>query len=119
MLFSQIFLSKNVIYCLFSFFIYCGQVSANPIVEEYNENVKIYNLHIEKAEYNKAYNVAEKLLSIDPSDTFSLLRLTYSAQMLGTQNISAVKEHLNDVSRATPEEIEIVQFIEAIIRSKN
>jgi len=119
MLAVQFFKQKKHIYCLFSFFLYCGQVIANPIIDEYKNKVLEYNQAVSSQKCEKAYIVAEALLSIDPSDTLSLLRLIYCSKILNKQDAILINEYINSVANSTPEKKELIEFINAINRSKN
>jgi len=95
------------------------QACANPIVEEYKLNVESYNKAISEQQYEQAYKYSEVLLSMDPSDTLSLLRLTYSSKMLKKNDKSIVNEYLNGVQRSSDQDKEIISLIMAIQASKN
>lgn len=119
MLTVQLLMQKKYIYCLFSFFIYCGQAIANPIIDEYKNKVSEYNQAVSSQKCEKAYIAAEALLSIDPSDTLSLLRLIYCSKILNKQDAILINEYINGVANSTPHEKELIEFINAINRSKN
>lgn len=95
------------------------QACANPIIDEYKSTVDNYNKAISEQEYKTAYKLSEILLGIDPSDTLSLLRLTFSSKMLNEKNENTVGEYLQVVERSSIQDQEIIDLIMAIQASKN
>lgn len=86
----------------------------NPIEAEYNSKLQEYNQAIINKSYDDACITAEKLLAMDPSDTFSLLRLTYCSEMLNGKYKKAIDSHLKRVARSSRQEIETIELIKAI-----
>lgn len=86
----------------------------SPIEAEYNSKLQEYNQAIINKSYDDACITAEKLLAMDPSDTFSLLRLTYCSEKLNGKYKKIIASYLNQVARSSKQEIETIELIKAI-----
>jgi hypothetical protein len=98
----------------------CFSVSAmqSPIEVEYNAYLEKYNSAIKQRNYDDACLAAEKLLSMDSSDAFSLLRLSYCSEKLDAKYKKVVELYWKGVARSNKQEIEILDFIKVINSSK-
>jgi len=111
----KILKSYKLFFCFIILFINsCAYATSSPIEVEYRSKVVTYNLALAKQDYVSACSIAESLLSMDPSDTLSLLRLAYCSKMLNNQYKKSVNSHMHTVSRSTKQDLEIIDFIEAI-----
>ncbi|MDO6466204.1 hypothetical protein [Pseudoalteromonas carrageenovora] len=86
----------------------------SPIETEYNSKLQEYNQAIISHNYDDACLTADKLLAMDPSDTFSLLRLTYCSEKLNGKYKKIIASYLNQVARSSKQEIETIELIKAI-----
>lgn len=116
--FNSLFKNRYLSSLIF-LFMWLGQACANPIQNEYKEAIKGYDLAISANNYEKAYQISEQLLSMDPSDTLSLLRLAYSSKMLKKKDKHLIGEYLHGVDRSTSQNEELISLIQAIQTSKN
>ncbi len=110
---------KKYFYCLFFCLFYCAQAIAGAIEDEYQKKVSGYNKALSTQEYAQAYKLAEDLLSIDPSDTLSLLRLVFISKMLNKQDARLIEEHMYSVAQSSIQEKELFDLIKAINQSRN
>ena len=110
---------NRYMYSLAFLFLWLGQACANPIHNEYKEAIKNYELAISSNKYEQAYKISEELLSMDPSDTLSLLRLVYSSKMLNKKNNVLIDEYLHGADRSSAQNEELISLIQAIQASKN
>lgn len=112
-------LNNKYLYFLIFLSMFFTQACANTIHEEYKLTVNSYNQAISEQQYEQAYKFSEILLSMDPSDTLSLLRFTYSSKMLNKNDKSIIDEYLHGVERSSVQDPEIISLIMAIQASKN
>jgi len=99
---------------ILNIFLSASAFSEQSIEKEYKNKVHAYNHAISTNAYDVAYEQAELLLSLDPSDTMSLLRLVYSSKMLNKYDVDVIDSFTKSVARATRQDKEVLAFIKAI-----
>lgn len=115
---SSLSFRNRHLYSLVFLFLWISQACANPIHNEYQQEIKNYEKAISSNKYEQAYKISEELLSMDPSDTLSLLRLVYSSKMLNKKNNVLIDEYLHRADRSTAQNEELISLIQAIQASK-
>lgn len=92
-------------------------VDSPPIEQIYFGLAEKYDNNLSAGEYQKAFDCAKELLSIDPSDSLAYLRLVIASQNLTVDKNKLREMYSHEIAEGTVNDKELKSLANAIISS--